>query len=132
MRGALFILSFLLLAGAPAAAQEADPWAGIWAGEGVDNRGDRFQVRVRIYEDGSARASYDGVFEDQSYSCAGMLLPMRTTRTTRRFREKIDEGECLDEAEVTLSKAPGGALAFAWRGREDDRPVSANTTLRRN
>jgi hypothetical protein len=125
---AMIVAAVLALA-APAEAAETSV-AGAWGGQGVDTRGDQFDIKLAIHADGSAAIVYDGVFENQHYDCAGSLLPISASARRLVFREAILTGDCISGAEVTLFRGKDG-LGFSWRAVWEEKGLTAQGTLKR-
>jgi hypothetical protein len=114
--------------GAPAAhPPRVRAWTGTWVGAGVDSRKLGFDIRVRIYEDGSATISYP------SEPCDGFLLANGARRGVRIYREKITHGlqTCIDGARVALRIGRGRKLHYRWAGLDNGAPVTARGSLER-
>jgi hypothetical protein len=106
---------------------ESRAWAGVWTGAGVDSRKLGFDIRVRIYADGSATIAYP------SEPCDGLLLGDGVRRQARIYREKITEGvdTCLDAARVALRLDRAGKLHYRWSGIDHGARVTARGVLTR-
>jgi hypothetical protein len=121
----------LALIAAPAAAKVPDRFVGDWEGEGATVEiDDKFVAAVRIHPDGSARIAYRGMVEGQAYDCTGVLAPLAKRANARVFREKIETGECIDNAQLTLT-LNGATLRFAWAGEADKQRYTARAVLTR-
>jgi hypothetical protein len=127
-RIALLAGVLVLAMGAPAGA--GDSFAGDWGGHAVDTRGDEFDIKLSLHPDGSAAIVYDGKFEDKTYHCTGLLLPISVGAKMRVFREAITSGTCIDGAEVALSQGKDG-LGFSWTGVWEEKGLTAKGALKR-
>jgi hypothetical protein len=129
MRKTIFAL--IMAASAFAApAHAADIFGGGWGGHGVDARGDEFDIKLAIYPDGSSAIAYAGKFEDKTYVCTGLLLPISATAKKRVYREVIQTGTCISGAEVTLIQGKDG-LGFSWLGVWEEKGLTAQGALHR-
>jgi hypothetical protein len=133
MRAALIAGLLALTVAAPVMvtpAGAADIFGGGWGGHGVDTRGDEFDIKIAIYPDGSAAIAYAGHFQDKSYECDGLLLPISATPKKRVYREVIQTGTCISGAEVTLIQGKDG-IGFSWRGVWEEKGLTAQGALHR-
>jgi hypothetical protein len=123
------LLAALALLSAPAALA-ADMFTGDWAGKGETlGTDDHFDMRIRIYADGSALVAYDSLNPASPYKCAGLLLPMESTPRARTFREKVTEGDCMDGSSVTLTLQAGKGMDWLWRGEDGGKAFTAKGAL---
>ena len=128
MMRALTILS--ISAALTGAAWADDPWSGAWRGHAVDNRGDQFDIALRILPDGSTTLAYDGVFEGVAYHCDALLLATDLRGDAHSYREAIVGGGCINGGEVRVRRKAQD-LQLNWRGEENGAPVTYSALLHR-
>jgi hypothetical protein len=101
----------LTLAPVPALAEMPDWWrdGAVWAGDGVQDDGQRWSVEIVLGAKG-ARVSYPSI------PCAGTLDILATAGATVTLRETIDVGQsrCITGGTLVLRVEAGGSLLFDW------------------
>jgi hypothetical protein len=111
LRPTLLIPLLLALSPVPALAETPGWWreGAVWAGDGVQNDGQRWSVEIALEAD-SARVSYPSI------PCSGTLDIVATSATTITLRETITTGTwvCVTGGTVVLRVEAGGSLLFDW------------------
>ena len=110
----LAVLTLALVALCPRIALAEMPgwWrdGAVWAGDGVQDDGQRWSVEIALKATG-AKISY------ASIPCAGTLDVLATSGTTITLRETITTGTlaCITGGTVDLRVEAGGSLLFNWQ-----------------
>lgn len=111
MRPALLIPILLALIPFPALAEMPGLWreGAVWAGDGVQDDGQRWSVEVTLGTE-AATILY------ASIPCAGRLDLLKTAGDTVTLRETITTGRwaCITGGTVALRVEAGGSLLFDW------------------
>ena len=111
MRLTRVIPVLLALSPLPALAEMPGWWreGAVWAGDGVQDDGQKWSVEITLEDEGAA-IRYDSI------PCAGRLDLLKTGRDTATLRETITSGRwaCITGGTVVLRVEAGGSLLFDW------------------
>ena len=101
----------LALSPLPALAEMPGWWreGAVWAGDGVQDDGQKWSVEITLEDEGAA-IRYDSI------PCAGRLDLLKTGGDTATLRETITSGRwaCITGGTVVLRVEAGGSLLFDW------------------
>jgi hypothetical protein len=116
-------LALILMLLPQAALAEMPGWwreGAVWAGEGVQDDGQRWSVEITL-EARSAKIRYDSI------PCAGRLDLLQTSDDTVTLRETITSGRwaCINGGTVDLRVEAGGSLLFDWSDPASDMTATA-------
>ena len=95
---------------------------GVWSGEGTQNNGGRWSMRLSVSDDGRYRIDYP------SLQCGGEWHVVELGPDSIKLRERITYGSgCIKEGDVLLTNEDLGNIRFIYRAGR----YSANAILRR-
>jgi hypothetical protein len=110
-RLAIMMTALLALSPWPALADMPGWWrdGAVWAGEGVQDDGQRWSVEIALGAE-EAKIRYPSI------PCAGTLEILASTAETITLRETITAGRwaCITGGTIVLRVEAGGSLMFDW------------------
>lgn len=106
----------------PARAEMPGWWreGAVWAGDGVQDDGQRWSVEIALGAEGAA-------IRYASIPCAGRLDLLKTGDDSAALRETITSGRwaCITGGTVVLRVEAGGSMIFDWSDPASDLKATA-------